>query len=150
MEKIKEIVKKSANKYGLLVVEIGIKKDNIEAVLYSPSHDVNIGELEAVTREIQVKLAEAGLEGIYFISLSSPGMDRILKSEKELTIFKGKLVKISVLEDEKMITETGILDGTDGEFLFVKNEKGTDRISLKRIASVRLWDKLFEKGGGKK
>ncbi len=150
MDKVKEIVKKSANKFGLLVIEVIVKQDNIEAVLYSPIHNVNIGELEAVTREIQMQLSEVGMDGVFSINLSSPGMDRILKSERELNIFKGKLVKISFTDEKKMITKKGILQGTDGTSLFIETDKKPLKIDLKKIVSVRLWDKLFEKGGGKR
>ncbi len=150
MEKIKEIVKKSASKFGLVLVEVVVKQDNIEAVLYSPIHDVSIGELELVTREIQARLSEIGLDGVYSINLSSPGMDRILKTENELNIFKGKLVKISILSGEKMLTEKGVLRGTDGEYLLLEMEGKIEKVELKKVASVRLWDKLFEKGGGRK
>ncbi len=152
MEKIKEIVKKSASDYGLIVVEVNVGKDSIDAVLYSPSHNVNIGELEAVTREIQSRLSEIGLDGVYSVGLSSPGMDRILKNEKELNIFKGKLVKISVIDGEKIKTDTGILQGTDGKFVLIQKDGSVIKTELAKIASVRLWDRLFEKGkgGGKK
>ena len=150
MKRVEEIVKKSVIKFGLIAVEVEVKKSSVNAVLYSKTHDVNIGELEKVTREIQEELDEAGLGNLYTVSLSSPGMDRILKSEEEIRIFSGRLVKVSSLENDKIVVNKGILMGIRNGNVVIQTEKNEKEISLGKVTSIQLWDKLFEKGGNKK
>jgi len=149
MKRIEEIIEKSAMKFGLIVVESTIKNDSIEAILYSKTRNVNIGDLENVTREIQSELAEIGLDNVYSVSLASPGLDRILKTEKELQIFSDRLVKVSYFEDDKLVVKTGKLLKAENGFITLESEDGEqEKVNLQKIASVQLWDKLFE--GGKK
>ncbi len=149
MKRIEDIIEKSAMKFGLIVVESTIKNDSIEAILYSKTRNVNIGDLENVTREIQSELAEIGLDNVYSVSLASPGLDRILKTEKELQIFSDRLVKVSYFEDDKLVVKTGKLLKAENGSITLESEDGEQKkVNLQKIASVQLWDKLFE--GGKK
>ena len=150
MKRIEEIVKKSATSFGLIVVEVEVKKGKINAVLYNKARDVRVGDLEKVTRKVQDELATVGLSGIYAVSLSSAGLDRVLKSEKELEIFLGRMIKVSYFEDGKIVTTIGMLVGLKNGCIVLKNAESENEINLKRISSVRLWDKMFEKGGNKK
>ena len=150
MKRIEEIVKKSAMKFGLIAVEVEVKKSSVNAVLYSKTHNVNIGELEKATRKIQEELDNAGLGNLYTVSLSSPGMDRVLKSEEEITIFSGRFVKVSSLENDKIIVSKGVLMGIKNGNVAIRTEKDEKEISLGKVTSIQLWDKLFEKGGNKK
>ncbi|NIA09499.1 MAG: hypothetical protein GWP10_07180 [Nitrospiraceae bacterium] len=150
MERIKGIVRKSAMKFGFVVVEMKINKSNIDVTLYNGVHNVNFGDLKNVTRKIQDELASAGFENMYSVSTSSPGLDRVLKTREELGIFSGRLVKVSLLEEGKIITEKGLLQEIDSNSLVIRKKSGNIKISLKKLTSVQLWDKMLEKGGGKK
>jgi len=146
MDRVEEIVARSARRLGLVLVEFEIKKSNIEAVVYSKKHNVTIDELEMLTEEIQDELAEVGLDTVYGVNLSSPGLDRILKTDKELEIFQGRLVKISYFDEGKIIVKKGVLEGKDGSAILLSCEDGKLSIPFDKIASVQLWDKIFEKG----
>lgn len=145
MDRVEEIVARSARKLGLILVEFEIKKSNIEAVVYSKKHNVTIDELETLTEEIQDELAEVGLDTVYGVNLSSPGLDRILKTDKELEIFQGRLVKVSYFDEGKVIVKKGILEGKDGSMILLSCEDGKHSVPFNKIASVQLWDKIFEK-----
>ncbi len=145
MDRVEEIVARSARKFGLVLVEFEIKKGNIEAVVYSTKHNVTINELELLTEEIQHELAEVGLDTVYGVNLSSPGLDRILKTDKELDIFQGRLVKVSYFDEDKIVVRKGILEGKNGSDILLNCEEGKQSIPFKKVTSVQLWDKIFEK-----
>ncbi len=145
MDRVEEIVARSARKLGLILVEFEIKKGNIEAVVYSTKHNVTIDELELLTEEIQHELAEVGLDTVYGVNLSSPGLDRILKTDKELDIFQGRLVKVSYFDEDKIVVRKGILEGKNGSDILLNCEEGKQSIPFKKVTSVQLWDKIFEK-----
>ena len=145
MERVEEIVARSARKLGLILVEFEIKKNNIEAVVYSKKHNVTIDELEMLTEEIQDELAEVGLDTVYGVNLSSPGLDRILKTDRELEIFQGRLVKISYFDEGKIIVKKGVLEGKNGDAISLNCEDGKCDVPFNKVTSVQLWDKIFEK-----
>ncbi len=145
MERVEEIVARSARKLGLILVEFEIKKNNIEAVVYSKKHNVTIDELEVLTEEIQDELSEVGLDTVYGVNLSSPGLDRILKTDRELEIFQGRLVKISYFDEDKITVKKGVLEGKNGNTILLNCEDGTYNVPFDRVTSVQLWDKIFEK-----
>jgi len=145
MDRVEEIVARSARKLGLILVECEIKKSNIEAVVYSKKYNVTIEKLEALTEEIQNELAEVGLDTVYGVNLSSPGLDRILKTDKELDIFQGRLVKVSYFDEGKIIVKKGILEGKDGSAILLNCDDGKHNVPFDKVASVQLWDKIFEK-----
>ncbi len=145
MDRVEEIVARSAKKLGLILVEFEIKNGNIEAVVYSTEHNVTIDELELLTEEIQHELAEVGLDTVYGVNLSSPGLDRILKTDKELDIFQGRLVKVSYFDEDKIVVRKGILEGKSGSDILLNCEEGKQSIPFNKVTSVQLWDKIFEK-----
>jgi ribosome maturation factor RimP len=145
MERVEGIVRQSANKFGLVLVEFEIKRGNIEAVVYSRTHNVSIDELEKLTLEIQNRLSEVGLDTIYGVNLSSPGMDRVLKSDRELEIFRGRLVRMSYFEDDKSRVKIGNLMGREGDMVVIEEKGEKIEIPFEKITSVQLWDEIFEK-----
>jgi len=150
MDRIKEIVKRSTVHFGLILVECLVSGDKIEAVIYRKNGNVGIGDLENVTKDIQGELSSIGLEGVYSIELSSPGLNRVLKAREELDIFKGKMVKVSFMDDEKLMTEEAILKGLSGDNKVVILRRNGERVEIPfdRLIKVSLYDESLKKGGG--
>ncbi|MGB9833264.1 MAG: hypothetical protein ACPLPP_07155, partial [Caldisericum exile] len=73
MEKIESIVRKNAERFNMMVIELSITGDTIEAIVYRRTKSVTVGDLEELTREIQRDLKAIGIEGVYDINLSTPG-----------------------------------------------------------------------------
>ena len=82
----------------------------------------------------------------YYLEVSSPGLDRKLKSEKEYIIFKGHdiLIKLKTLIDETPLKtfEAKLLDYNESFGIKVKFEEKEIIIPLEKIHSVKLNDKI--------
>ncbi len=76
------------------------------------------------------------INGAYILEVSSPGLDRLLKKERDFIRERGKKVDVTFyapFNGEKMIT--GLLKEYDGKFLTLDE---IDPIPFDKIASVRL------------
>jgi len=74
------------------------------------------------------------------LSVTSPGLERKLISERELTLFQGLSVRVVFLnESNKTEKIIGILDKNEPESLVIKQEENILTISKDSIKKIRLY-----------
>ncbi len=74
----------------------------------------------------------------YYIEVSSPGIERNLKTERELRTFKGKKVKITFVDDNKIYDY--IIKDYKNNILYLKNENNDElEIVLDKISKIKLF-----------
>ena len=101
---------------------------------------ITVNDCEAVSRLFSDKLDENDfIEDSYIMEISSPGLDRPLKKEKDFKRSLGKLVEIRTYRPvDKQKEFCGVLKAYDNNSVTI-DEEGTDRIFDKKdIALVRL------------
>lgn len=79
---------------------------------------------------------ESVIDGPYILEVSSPGLDRVLKKDRDFLREKGKVVDVTLyapINDKKNFT--GALEGRDKNFLYLKD---TEPIPREKVAQVRL------------
>ena len=79
---------------------------------------------------------EAVIKGSYILEVSSPGLDRLLKKDRDFVRERGKKVDVTFyapFNGEKQMT--GVLAGFDGTTLTLDD---IDPIPMDKVASVRL------------
>ena len=124
LEKVMPLVENTAMRFNLIPVEVDFSKENhrwyLRIFLFSYDHPVNLDDCENVTRSIQDFLDEL-IPCKYYLEVSSPGLERKFKSEKEYIIFRGKNVSIKLkepLEGEKeQIFKAKLVDYDENEFV---------------------------------
>lgn len=98
---------------------------------------IGIDDCQALSEKIEKVLDEQDLiPNAYILEVSSPGLDRVLKKERDFVREAGKMVDVSFYEPvngEKSITAK--LAGRDDKFLQLE---GREPIELEKIAQVRL------------
>ena len=96
LEKVTPVIENTAMRYGLIPVEIEFVKENhrwfLRIFLYSRERDVTLDDCENVTRSLGDFMDEL-IPVKYHLEVSSPGLERKFKSEKEFIIFKGRRIK---------------------------------------------------------
>ena len=65
--------------------------------LYSQERSITLEDCENVTRSLEDFLEEL-IPVKYYLEVSSPGLERKFKSEKEFVIFKGKRISLKLKE----------------------------------------------------
>jgi ribosome maturation factor RimP len=134
----------SGRGYELVDVEVKRERGGHFVRLYVDKEGgIGLDELQSVSEEVSAILdAEDPIDGTYTLEVSSPGLDRPLKSEADYRRFVGRLVKLSSYEPlEGRRHWTGRLQSVEGGAVTVtlEKEKGAvARIPLGKIAHGRL------------
>ena len=130
-----EYVKEGQEKYLRVYVD---KLENGEYTVMSTD------DCEKISRYLSEKLDEEDpIEENYYLEVSSPGMDRILVSDKDFVRFAAQQVEVKLykpLEGSKTKAFTGELIGKDAEgFISIKDESGAViKLSSDQIAKINL------------
>ncbi len=101
---------------------------------------ITVNDCEAVSRAFSDKLDENDfIQDSYIMEISSPGLDRPLKKEKDFARSMGKLVEIRTYRPiEKQKEFCGTLTAYDNNSVTI-DEEGTERMfDRKDVALIRL------------
>lgn len=149
IEKIMPVIENTAMRYNLIPLEVALDKENghwfLRIFIYSNDHPVSHQDCENISRSLGDLLDEI-IPFKYYLEVSSPGLDKKLKSKREYIIFKGHKVIIKVknpLEENMPKTFKGeIVDYNDsfGLKVFVYDTEKEYDISQNNLFSVRLND----------
>ena len=116
--------------------------DGAEAVPGRPEEAIGVAECQRISEDLSALLdVEDVIDRAYTLEVSSPGLDRPLRSPADYRRFCGRLAKIVVAEpiDEQTFFE-GRIDGVDGDAVLVAiGRKGrVARIPFAAITRARL------------
>lgn len=146
----KDIVKKveqyvlpiiEENKFELVDVEFIKEGINYYLRLYVDKEGgFSIQDCEKVSRYLEKSLEEEDfIDKAYILEVSSPGIDRILKKDKEYTKYKGRLVDIklySPIDGKKEFR--GDLLGLENNMILIKQDEIELKFDKKDVATCRL------------
>ena len=151
LDRIREIAGRVAGAYGLLIDEVGVRREGKQQVLRvvldrpgpaaTPEDSVSITDCERVSHELGTILdVEDLLPDSYTLEVSSPGLDRPLREAGDYERFAGRLAKIVTREPiEKQTAFAGRLRGLDGNDVLFEREGGRMvRLPLNLISRARL------------
>jgi len=147
IESLTPVIENTAMRYNLIPLEIALEKENdrwfLRIFIFSTDHPVNHKDCENITHGLGDFLDEL-LPFKYYLEVSSPGLDRKIKSEKEYILFKGLKAILKLKEEidetkEKKISGK-IIDYQKGIGLkFLKENTNIEHlIQLENILSARL------------
>ena len=98
---------------------------------------IDLDDCQKLSEKLSAKLDAADIiGGAYILEVSSPGIDRILKRDKDFVREAGKVVDVTLyapLDGKKFFV--GELVGRDEKFLHIKDEAPLPR---EKVALVRL------------
>jgi len=148
-ERVSALARPILESMQLELVEVEFKRSGRESVLrmfIDREGGVNLDDCADVSRELSMILdVEDFIHCFYNLEVSSPGLDRPIKSLADYQRFTGRLVKIRTYEplsdDEgnKRKTFLGTLLGLNNGVVTMKlNEGQTAAIQLERVAKANL------------
>ncbi len=145
---ITPLIENTAMRFNLIPIEIDFSKENhrwfLRIFLYSKERDITLDDCENVTRSLEGFLDEL-IPVKYYLEVSSPGLERKFKSEKEFIIFKGRRISLKLKEpldgETEKIFKGEIIDYDVNEGLtFFRFEDGVQlNIPKNNIQSAKLY-----------
>ncbi len=101
---------------------------------------ISIDDCVYVSRALDEKLGDDLTEQKYTMEVSSPGIDRVLKRDKEYTKYKGKLDDVKLFKAVDVSKEyIGELEGLIDGNVVITDESGNKlEFNKKDVASTRL------------
>ncbi len=148
LEKITPLIENTAMRYNLIPIEIEFVKENhrwyVRVYIYSYDKDVTLDDCENMTHSLNDFL-DTLIPVKYYLEISSPGLERKFKSDKEFLIFKGRRVSIKLKEpmegETEIIFKGEIIDWDDNEGLtFFRFDDGCElKIPKEKIKSAKLY-----------
>ncbi len=137
-KKIEELAEPIIKRMGYELVDIefksGGKYSYLRIFVDRPRGEghITIGELEALSNELSIMLdVEDPIEERYDLEVSSPGLDRELRKEREIRWAVGRKV-VAYLEDGR--TVSGTLDRVEENSLYI----GGTEVDRSRIRKLKL------------
>lgn len=122
---------------GLLEFQLSRHRGSVQvrAVVKAPG-GTGTAECARAHRLIAERLAEAHGIAEPFIEVSSPGIDRLLKSARDFAAFAGE--RIRFIRAGETEWERGRLLGIEGELLTIDTAEGKLAVPLEGLAKARL------------
>ncbi len=155
IDRTREILEPILEEIGLELVDVTLRTEMgrwILRVTIDCEGGVNVDHCAAVSRELSVHLDVEDLVPVkYFLEVSSPGLDRPLKEEKDFSRFAGRRVLIRThrsVEGKRKIG--GNLEGIHQGIVIVALEDGRRiQVPVEDISSARLDYEFPVKSKGK-
>lgn len=149
LDKIIPLIENTAMRFNLIPIEIDFSKENhrwfLRIFLFSNDHNITLEDCENVTRSLYDFLDEL-IPCKYYLEVSSPGLERKFKSDKEYLFFRGKNISIKLKEQpqdgSEQIFKANLVDYDEAKGnIFIKRLSDEQEmvISLKDIKNTRLY-----------
>jgi len=131
---------------GIELVDIEFRREGhgwVLRVYIDRPRGVTLDDCSTVSREISHYLeVEDPIDHAYHLEVSSPGLERPLKKERDFVRFAGRRARIKLLEKrDGQRVFTGMLAGMEDGAVMLETDRGVERFVPEEIARARL---LFE------
>ncbi|MCI8401249.1 MAG: ribosome maturation factor RimP [Lachnospiraceae bacterium] len=142
-QRTEELLRPITDAEGFEVVDVEFVKEGTNRYLRAyidKQGGITVDDCEIVSRALSDKLDETDfIEESYILEVSSPGLGRPLKKEKDFARNMGELVEIRTFRPiEKQKEFSGILKAYDEAHVTIEEEDGTERrFERNEIALIR-------------
>ena len=142
-EKVEKLVKPKVEEEGYELYDVEYAKEGKDyflRIFIDSEKGIDLNDCEKVTNSISDILDEADyIKEQYFLEVSSPGIERVLKKNKHLQQNIGKEIEIKLFKkDENGKKEyIGILESFDGNKITINISDSVINIERKDIAHIK-------------
>jgi ribosome maturation factor RimP len=143
-KKISELASSTAGQYGVQVVDVEMAGNSRKAVLrvfIDKKDGVTLEDCEKFSRALSAVLdVEDLIQSSYILEVSSPGLDRPLRSMEDFEMNVGKLARVITREgiENRNFFVGRILEVKDGTVALQVNEGQQIDIPFEKISKARL------------
>ena len=157
IRRLRSAAERVAATHGLVVFDVQLRREPIGMVLRvvidrpdpgrveAPDESVGINDCQRVSQDLSAVLdvedefGQQDLGETYTLEVSSPGLDRPLRSEADYRRFSGRLAKIVTTEPiERQSAFAGRIAGIDAGQVMLEEGRKTHRVPLDKIKRAHL------------
>lgn len=144
VERVEELASEVSESLGIQLVDVELVNEDSTRILriyIEKAGGVGLDDCEAVSRRLDKQLDEEDMFDIsYMLEVSSPGLERKLKKDREYDIFAGRYIQINtyapIAERKKF---EGVLRGLKNGVVLVEEEPDAIvQIPKDRISKAQL------------
>ncbi|MBR4724477.1 MAG: ribosome maturation factor RimP [Lachnospiraceae bacterium] len=137
------LLKPITDELGFEIVDVEFVKEGNDYYLRSyidKEGGITIDDCETVSRRLDQLLDEQDfISEAYIMEVSSPGLGRTLKKEKDFIRENGKEVDVKLFKAMDKVKEfSGILKGFDADTFTIATEKGDITVERANVAKISL------------
>ena len=144
-EKVENLLKEKIEKLGYDLYDVEYAKEGkiyFLRIYIDKENGIDLNDCEKVNNEISDILDEANyIKEQYFLEVSSPGIERILRKDKHLEQNKGKEIFVKLFKKDELGNKeyTGILKDFNSEKIELENVE-IERKNIAQIKTVYNWN----------
>ncbi len=141
LDKITAIIQPILEEQGIELVELQYNKGKRTSVrlFIWETGGVSLDRCTQISREISDLLDRKDvIAGKYFLEVSSPGLDRPLKSKRDFERQMGRTVKAVILDGEKNRSIKGKIDHVDEQGVSIQRNNGIEHVLFEEIVSAKV------------
>lgn len=141
--RIKEIAEDYIEERGIEIVDITFRRESpglVLRILADKPGGITVSECEGLNKFLSEALdKEDIIQDRYILEVSSPGLDRPIKTDKDFSRSMGKTLEITAFEaiDGRKMHE-GVLMGMDKDSIVIESDGVSTVIPKAKIALARL------------
>lgn len=141
-ERIETLIKDTIENIGYDLYDVEYAKEGPNyylRIFIDNENGIDLNDCEKVSNAINEMLDESDIiKEQYYLEVSSPGIERIIRKDKHLEQNKGKQIEVKLFKKDKNGNKSyiGELEDFNSETITIKNEKEIT-IERKDIASMR-------------
>ena len=141
-ERVESLIESTINNLGYELYDVEYAKEGKDyflRIFIDKESGIDLNDCEKVNDGINDLLDQADyIKEQYFLEVSSPGIERVLRKDKHLEANIGSLVEIKLFKPiEKKKEFQGILKEYNNESLVIETEDGDLEISRKDISVIK-------------
>ena len=144
-ERVESLLKEKIEAIGYELYDVEYSKEGKNyflRIFIDKTGGIDLNDCEKVNNEIDEILDEADyIKEQYFLEVSSPGIERIIRKEKHLKKYIGHEINIKLFKKDKNGNKEyqGILKNFDNEFIELQDNVKIERKNISQIKKVYNW-----------
>lgn len=141
-EKVEKLIEKKINNIGYELYDVEYAKEGKNyflRIFIDSEKGIDLDDCEKVNNAITDLLDEANyIKEQYFLEVSSPGIERVIRKDKHLEKSIGKEIEVKLFKKDEQNNKEyrGILKSYNSDNLVIENED-ENTISRKDIAQIK-------------
>jgi ribosome maturation factor RimP len=137
LSEIEQLARKITESEGLELMDLEYKTGQSRSLLrifIDKNGGVTLSDCENVSRQLSAVLDVNDLvKGAYVLEVSSPGVDRPLRTDQDYQRSVGRTVRISYEDDGRVLQVIGLLKSVDNDFVTVQQQDSDMQIRRDEI-----------------